>query len=122
MALAAGKGKFVVLKGWPMLTEDETRETGRSANEQLQLARERITFPLACFLISAQPGCHFCYSWGYRENDGGLAAYAELNRPLGPPVSDARWDGLAATRQFAHASVWIDVATKQARIDWKQTP
>jgi len=64
MALAAAKGKFVVLKGWPALTEAESQVKGRSRAEQLRLARERITFPLACFLIGAQPGCHFCYSWG----------------------------------------------------------
>lgn len=25
---------------------------------------------------------------------------------------------LTATREFAHASVWIDLSAKQARIDW----
>jgi hypothetical protein len=88
MALAAAKGKFVVLKGWPALTAAESQVKGRSRAEQLRLARERITFPLACFLIGAQPA----------------------------------WKGLTATRDFAHASVWIDLANKQARIDWKQTP
>jgi len=122
MALAAAKGKFVVLKGWPALTAAESQVKGRSRAEQLRLARERITFPLACFLIGAQPGCHFCYSWGYRETDGGLDAYGELERPLGRPKADAVWKGLTATRDFAHASVWIDLANKQARIDWKQTP
>ena len=122
MALAAAKGKFVVLKGWPALTAAESQVKGRSRAEQLRLARERITFPLACFLIGAQPGCHFCYSWGYRETDGGLDAYGEFERPLGQPRADAVWKGLTATRDFAHASVWIDLTNKQARIDWKQTP
>jgi hypothetical protein len=122
MALAASKGRFVVLKGWPALTETETRVKDRTHAEQLRLARERITFPLACFLIGAQPGCHFCYSWGYREADGGLDAYPEFQRPLGPPKTDAVWKGLTATRDFAHASVWIDLAAKQARIGWKGTP
>ncbi|MGE0755847.1 MAG: putative glycoside hydrolase [Pirellulaceae bacterium] len=121
MALAATKGKFVVLKGWPALTEAEREITNRSHAEQLRLARERITFPLACFLIGAQRGCHFCYAWGYREADGGLEAYPELERALGPPQTDATWNGLEATRDFAHASVWIDLHTKQARIDWKKS-
>jgi len=122
MGLAAAKGKFVVLKGWPALTAAESQVKGRSRGEQLRLARERITFPLACFLIGAQPGCHFCYSWGYRETDGGLDAYGEFERPLGQPRADAVWKGLTATRDFFHASVWIDLTNKQARIDWKQTP
>ncbi len=122
MALAASKGKFVVLKGWPALTAAESQVRDRSHADNLRLARERITFPLACFLIGAQPGCHFCYSWGYRESDGGLDSYPEFDRPLGKPKADATWKGLTATRDFAHTSVWIDLTTKQARIDWKQTP
>jgi hypothetical protein len=119
MALAAAKGKFVVLKGWPGFTwmDQEVKEGTRQ--EKLRLARERITFPLACFLIGAQPGCHFCYSWGYREADGGLDSYPEFQRPLGQPQANAVWSGLTATREFAHASVWINLSTKQARIDWK---
>jgi len=119
MALAAAKGKFVVLKGWPGFTwmDQEVKEGTRQ--EKLRLARERITFPLACFLIGAQPGCHFCYSWGYREADGGLDSYPEFQRPLGQPQANAVWSGLTATREFAHASVWINLSTKQARLDWK---
>jgi hypothetical protein len=83
----------------------------------LGLARERITFPLACFLVAAQPGSHFCYSWGYTDRHGMLETYPEFDRPLGPPKGDAVWQGLTATREFAHASVWVDLNTKQARID-----
>ena len=122
MALAAAKGKFVVLKGWPALTPAESLVKNRSHADQLRLARERITFPLACFLIGAQPGCRFCYSWGYREADGALDSYPELERALGQPKADAVWKGLTATRDFAHAAVWIDLTAKQARIDWKPTP
>jgi hypothetical protein len=122
MALAASKGKFVVLKGWPALTETEARVKDRTQAEYLRLARERITFPLACYLIGSQPGCHFCYSWGYREANGGLDAYPEFERPLGTPKADATWKGLTATRDFAYASVRIDLTTKEARIDWKDAP
>lgn len=119
MTLAAAKGKFVVLKGWPGFawTDQEARKA--SHQEKLRQARERIVFPLACFLIGAHDRCHFCYSWGYRETDGGLEAYGEFERPLGRPKADAVWKGLTATRDFAHASVWVDLSSKQARIDWK---
>lgn len=119
MALAAAKGKFAVLKGWPGFSWLDQEQKDRSHAENLRLARERITFPLACFLIGARPGSHFCYSWGYREGDGGLELYPELQRPLGRPTADAVWDGLTATREFAHASVWIALPNKQARIEWK---
>ncbi|MEO6244453.1 MAG: putative glycoside hydrolase, partial [Opitutaceae bacterium] len=117
IALAAAKGKFVVLKGWPGFNFTEKERMQRPYAELLGLARERITFPLACFLVAAQPGSHFCYSWGYTDRHGMLESYSELDRPLGPPKGDAVWQGLTATREFAHASVWVDLAAKQARIE-----
>jgi hypothetical protein len=118
LALAAAKGKFVVVKGWPGFNWIDTAMMKRPQAELLKLARERITFPLACFLVAAQPGSHFCYSWGYRQDHGMLDAYPEFDRPLGPPKADAVWHGLTATREFTHASVWVDLAAKQSRIDW----
>jgi hypothetical protein len=118
IALAAAKGKFVVLKGWPGFNWLEKEMMQRPYAELLKLARERLTFPLACFLVAAQPGSHFCYSWGYTNTHGMLDAYPEFDRPLGPPKTTAKWDGLTATREFARASVWVDLSTQQARIDW----
>ena len=119
VALAVAKGKFVVVKGWPGFNWLDKEMMQRPYAELLQLARSRLTFPLACFLVAAQPGSHFCYSWGYTDTHGMLDAYAEFDRPLGPPKADAIWQGLTATREFAHASVWVDLTTQQARIDWR---
>ncbi len=119
IALAVAKGKFVVVKGWPGFNWLDKEMMQRPYAELLQLARSRLTFPLACFLVAAQPGSHFCYSWGYTDTHGMLDAYAEFDRPLGPPKADAIWQGLTATREFAHASVWVDLTTKQARIEWR---
>ena len=119
IALAASKGKDVIIKGWPGFNWLEEEPMKRPYDELLDLARKRITFPLACFLIGAQPGSCFCYSWGYTDRMGSLVAYPELERPLGPPKADAAWKGLTATREFTHASVWVDLATKQARINWR---
>ena len=52
--------------------------------------------------------------------DGMLDAYPEFERPLGPPQSDAAWDGLKATREFAYASVFVDLVSKLAKIDWRK--
>ncbi|MBL9210527.1 MAG: hypothetical protein JNL92_08650 [Opitutaceae bacterium] len=119
VALAAAKGKFVVLKGWPGFNWLDAEMMKRPPSELLRLARERLTFPLACFLVAAQPGSHFCYSWGYTDTHGMLERYPEFERPLGPPKAAASWQGLVATREFAHASVWVDLASRQARIDWR---
>jgi hypothetical protein len=119
VALAATKGKGVILKGWPGFNWLEKEIMQRPYDELLGVARKRITFPLACFLVSAQPGSYFCYSWGYTDRMGSLESYPEFERPLGPPEADAVWKGLTATREFAHASVWVDLDTKQARVNWR---
>ena len=118
LALADAKGKFVVLKGWPGFSWLDTDMMKRPHNELLKRARENIVFPLACFLVGAQPQSWFCYAWGYRDMHGMLDAYPELDKPLGLPKGDATWEGFTATREFAHASVWVNLAAKQARIDW----
>ncbi len=118
LKIAASKGKFAVIKGWPGFAFNDGEMMKRPYQELLELARERITFPLACFLIAAQPGSQFCYSWGYREKHGMLDSYPEFEKPLGPPEADAVWDGMTATRKFKHASIRVDLNTKMASIDW----
>lgn len=118
IALAAAKGKFVVVKGWPGFSWLDREMMKRPHAELLKLARERITFPLACFLVAAQSGSHFCYSWGYTHTDGMLDSYPEFERQLGPPKGAAKWRGLTAKREFERASVWVDLSNNKARIDW----
>ena len=91
----------------------------RPQPELLKLARANITFPLACFLVGAQPGAYFCYSWGYTDRHGSLESYPELERPLGPPRGAAEWNGMSATRQFELATVRIDLTSGKASIDWR---
>ena len=119
IALAAAKGKFVVLKGWPGFNWLDKEMMKRPEAELLKLAREQITFPLACFLVAARPGSLFCYSWGYTDRHGMLESYPELERPLGPPLGEAKQTGWSYQRDFAHASVFVNLETKKARIDWK---
>jgi Hypothetical glycosyl hydrolase family 15 len=119
ISLAASKRKFVVIKGWPGFNWFDTALMKHPHEELLKRARDNITFPLACFLVSAQPGSWFCYSWGYKNSEGMLDDYPEFDRPLGPPKADATWAGLNATREFEHASVFVDLEKKTARINWK---
>lgn len=119
IALAAAKGKFVVLKGWPGFNWLDKEMMKRPKAELLKLAREQITFPLACFLVAARPGSLFCYSWGYTDRHGMLESYPEFERLLGAPLREARQTGWSYQRDFAHASVFVNLETKKARIDWK---
>lgn len=82
-------------------------------------AKERITFPLACSLVAAQPHSYFCYTWGDREKLGTSDWYPEFDKPLGPPKDDATRKGWTYRREFEHASVFVDLEKRTARIDWK---
>lgn len=119
LGLAETKGKLSLLKGWPGFNWLDTDKMKQPHTELLKEARQNIVFPLACFLVGARRHSWFCYSWGYREMHGTLDAYPEFAKPLGSPKGDAIWDGFTATREFAHASVWVDLAARKARIDWK---
>lgn len=88
-------------------------------DELAGLAGARLTFPLACFLVAAEPNCYFCYTWGYREADGTFDWYPEFDKPLGPPQGEARRTGWTYQRAFAHAAVFVDLERQTARIDWK---
>ena len=116
---AARDGKIVLLKGWPGFSFRETDMMQKPHDELARLARERITFPLACFLVAAEPNCYFCYTWGYREMHGTFDWYPEFDKPLGPPQGEAKRTGWTYQREFAHASVFVNLETKTGRIDWK---
>lgn len=119
MIEAGKKGKIVIMKGWPGFNWLDRGLENVPREELLARARKNIAFPLACFLVAAQPNSYFCYSWGYREQHGSLSEYPELQMPLGPPKADAVRDGWIYTRSFEHLDVRVDVSTKTAKLNWK---
>jgi hypothetical protein len=86
-------------------------------------AQERLTYALAIFLICAEKYSYFLPHDGYsvNRNDSSvwLKDFPEFDKPLGPPLGPAVQDGYAYTREFAHASVWLDIENEKARIEWK---
>lgn len=119
MSAACKNGKVVILKTFPGFNWTESEKMAQPFEELLEEARENITFPLACFLVAAQPYSYFNYSWGYRPEFGTLEWYEELERPLGEPLGDAVQDGWEYTREFEHVKVWVNIETKEARIHWE---
>ena len=120
----AGKdGKIVVFKAWPGFTwwsAEEMMKRYRKTPEKIyDIAKERITFPLACFLVGAEPNCYFCYTWGWLGEHGTFYRYPEFDKPLGDPKGDAIQEGWTFQREFEHASVFVDLEIKYAKIDWK---
>ena len=118
---AANMGKIIVVKGWPDPTFNWTNKAKMRIPSNLLAdeARKKIIFSLACFLIAAQENCYFSYSWGWREQHGSLVDYPEFHKPLGKPKGQAKKEGWVYTRSYKHASVWVDLADRKAKIDWK---
>lgn len=115
-----GDGKIVLVKAWPGFSFREEEMMKKPRDELARLATDRITFPLACFLVAAQPNCYFCYTWGYREKLGTFQWYPEFDQPLGPPQGEANHKEWTYQRDFEHASVFVNLEARTARIDWKR--
>ncbi len=87
-----------------------------------RLSKENLEFYLSCFLIGAQPYAYFQYGWGWDLSHGSLVDYPELAKPLGVPkgayqrINSDDWE---FTREFEHASVWLNTETRESKITWK---
>ena len=117
----AGKaGKIVVLKAWAGFTFTDRQAMRKPLKEKRQIAKENLVFPLACFLAGAQENCYFIYNWGYRMVNGCLQWYPDFDKPLGEPQGEMVQEGWELSREYKHASVWVDLESKAARIQWRQ--
>ena len=128
----ANEGKIVTLKAWPNFTwqADWVKAAEEVKDQRLpgpdddyqdlvELAKKRITFPLAAFLAFAQENCYFAYSWGYRASQGPLIDYPEYDHDLGNPVEERQQLGpYEFSRKFQHAEVWVNLETEEASINW----
>jgi hypothetical protein len=120
MRKAAQDGKIIVFKAWPGFTWWSDKEMMKKPHDEVyRVASENITFPLACFLVRAEPNCYFCYTWGWLGEYGTFDWYPEFDKPLGPPKGEAIRKGWTYQREFAHASVFVDLDKKTAKIDWR---
>lgn len=119
MSKAARAGKIIIFKGWPGFTWRTDPELVKKPHDEVhQLAAKRITFPLSCFLVAAETNSYFCYTWGWKPEYGTFDWYPEFDKPLGPPKGGAVRKGWTYTREFEHASVFVDLEKKTAKIEW----
>jgi hypothetical protein len=118
--IAAGKaGKIVILKAWPGFTWLDYDMIKLPKKERQQIAKDNIIFPLAAFLIAASENSYFNYTWGYRSHHGAYDWYPEFDQKLGEPLGDAIQEGYEYKRDFKHASVYLNIESKKAKINWK---
>ena len=119
MQRAAKSGKIVVLKAWPGFAFIDGEAMGKPLEVKRKIAKENLEFSLACFLAGAQENCYFIYSWGYRMENGCLEWYPEFDKPLGKPAGEMIRDGWKLSREYEHASVQVDLESKEAEISWR---
>ena len=119
MHKAAHDGKIICFKAWPNFTLKDKEMMKKPHDELARLAREQLRFPLACFLVAAGSHCYFQYSWGWDADCGTFDGHPEFDKPLGAPKDDAKREGWTYAREFEHASVFVDLAGKTAKIEWK---
>lgn len=102
--------------------QNQSRSNRGRSERMAALARERLEYYLACYLIGAQPYSYFQYGWGWTLSSGSLQEYPELQKPLGAPKGAFRRitpEGWEFTREFARASVWVNTESRKARITWR---
>ena len=106
---AKGKGKNDITTGATKTDGIEKR------------SHDQLEFHQACYLIGAQPYSYFQWNWGWNLEDGNLVDYPSLQKPLGKPTGvfkRVKPDGWIFTREFEHASVWVDTEARKAKITW----
>jgi hypothetical protein len=102
--------------------ENQSRPRLGQSERMRALARERLEYYLACYLIGAQPYSYFQYGWGWTPASGSLHDYPELHKPLGAPKGAYQRitpEGWEFTREFEYASVWVNTDSQQATITWR---
>lgn len=116
----AGKnGKIVFFKAWPGFSWLDAEWMNKPIEEKRIEAQKNLEFALAAYLVAAQEFSFFTYNWGYRLEYGCLEWYPEFDRPLGKPLGDMTKKGWILSREFEHVSVWINLESKVAKIEWR---
>lgn len=102
-----------------------------TADDVRQASADALVQTLAPFLIVVNERVFLQYAWFYQMQDGNIPCpagiecgmpsswYPEFSKPLGPPDGPAVKNGPIWTRNFAHASVHVDVRSRLAsKITW----
>ena len=84
--------------------------------------KQAFQYPLAFFLITAEPYSYFQYQ---TSTDADMpefcwnakAHFDEFRNPLGKPLGPPMKDGYIFTRSFEHVEVWLDVGKQEVAAD-----
>jgi len=107
----------------PLEAIDEGQKRPRlTHDEYADLSKKQLELYLALYLIGAQPYSYFQWNWNWTLKGGPLEHYPEFHQPLGQPLAKytrVHPQGWEFTREFEHASVWVDTDKWVANIEWK---
>ncbi len=104
---------------------DETPTYAAGKGESLQRgggAPSRFNYQLAMFLICAERYSYFDLKDSYdaKKSSTWMTHPSDYNRPLGAPKGPAIRSGYTYTREYAHASVQLDIENETGDIVWHQ--
>ncbi|VGO13135.1 hypothetical protein PDESU_01689 [Pontiella desulfatans] len=88
---------------------------------------QAFQYPLAFFLITAEPYSYFQYQTSTDPEMpefcwNAKAHFDEFRNPLGKPLGPPVKDGYIYTRSFEHVDVWLDVENETSRLTWDWKP
>lgn len=121
---------FKALKWHKMKSRDERVDKLVAAGREEEIRegmKQAMQYPLAFFLITAEPYSYFSYQassnpampefcWNPK------AHFDEFRNPLGKPLGPPIQNGYIYTRSFEHVEVWLDVEHTKSRLTWDWQP
>ena len=104
----------------PRFSASSNNAVGRSERRAGD-AKSRFNYQLAMFLVCAEKYSYFDLKDSYdaKTSVTWMTRPPEYDRPLGTPNGPAVRDGYTYTREFAHASVRLDIEKQTGNIVWK---
>jgi hypothetical protein len=107
--------------------QQDADETPRAAGENGAPAKRsgdaqsRSNYQLALFLICAEKYSYFDLKDSYdaKTSKTWMTHPADYDRPLGAPKGPAVRNGYTYSREFAHASVWLNIENETSEVVWK---
>ena len=125
---AARSGKIIAMNlglGESSNTTDMIDDTRLKLNDVNGL-EELINYYMAIFLVCAEKYSYLNIHDGYSVNTNNgicdskvwLHRFPQFDKPLGAPKGPAVKDGYKYTREFDHASVWLDIEAKKGKVTW----
>ncbi|MCM2370237.1 putative glycoside hydrolase [Aporhodopirellula aestuarii] len=127
---AARQGKIIAmtLGLGESSVSDDVDELHTRIDDISEIRQDELNFKLALFLVCAEKYSYLFLNDGYCVDTRGknevcqsglwLKSLPEYKKPLGAPKGPANQQGYLYTREFEHASVWLDLDNSVGKIRW----